>query len=265
MRLLKILAVSAAALSLATPAIAQGNKFDFDYRTNDERVQVFDDGKSTRIQFPAGTMVPTILAVEPKGEVLLQPTIEATYLVVPGIYSKIVMRWGNKREVTAIYGGGAATARQGNAAAFGAATLQASYGSVAKPMDAQIPVRTSPSAGEVLVPRVSAEVVVAVAAASVPTVPSLRLFTFKSTDKTVEGTFARWAEESKLGKKVVWRVTGGKPPLDALGEFEAKDAIEAMTRVASAFENTSNPFVVEEYDNVVLVVARINARLQSTK
>lgn len=90
----------------------------------------------------------------------------------------------------------------------------------------------------------------------------LRRFTFLASDKTVDGAFSRWAEESKLGKKVTWRVAR-KPPLDALGDFEAENAVVAMTMVAASFENSRNPFVVEEYDNVIVVVPRIAARLQA--
>jgi hypothetical protein len=270
MRIYKILSVTCTALSLSVPAWAQSAKYDFDYRTTDQRVQVFDDGRVTRIQLPEGTLDPTIVAIEPKGEVLLKLTKEHPHLVVEGIYSRLVMRWGNRREVQAVYGGTAANLqRTGTAAAFGNAPLQANYGSVAKPVDVVRAV-TAPATPEVPPSRMQAVATLTPTVAAVatpvapakPVGPQLKRFTFQATDKTVEGAFVRWADESKTGKKVAWRVAG-KPPLDALGDFEADDVVKAMTMVAAAFENSSNPFVIEEYDNVIVVVSKISARLQS--
>jgi hypothetical protein len=271
MRIHKILSVTCAALSLSVPAWAQSAKYDFDYRTTDQRVQVFDDGRVTRIQLPEGTLDPTIVAIEPKGEVLLKPSKEYPHLVVEGIYSRIVLRWGNRREVQAVYGGSASNMqRTGSAAAFGNVPPQANYGSVAKPVDVVRAV-AAPAAQEVPPSRMQQSVAAltpAVTLVTAPVVPAaapgpvLKRFSFQATDKTVEGAFTRWAAESKSGKKVAWRVAG-KPPLDALGDFEADDVVKAMTMVAAAFENSSNPFVIEEYDNVIVVVSKISARLQS--
>ncbi|MDO8768395.1 MAG: TrbG/VirB9 family P-type conjugative transfer protein [Burkholderiaceae bacterium] len=293
MQIHKILPVTCVLLALSVTAWAQNVRYDFDYRTTDQRVQVFDDGKVTRIQFPEGTPDPTIVAVEPKGEVLLKITKEAPHLIVNGIYSRLVMRWGNRREVQAVYNGVGADAgseRSGSAASFGTLEPQAKYGSVAKPVvvahsqvaqqttsrDNDVPGRTravvvempSAPATPVVVPEAVKVVAVASVQAIAPVAPvaaitsGLKRFTFQANDKTVEGAFTRWAEEAKLGKKVTWRVAR-KPPLDALGDFEAESAVVAMTMVAASFENSRNPFVVEEYDNVIVVVPRISARLQS--
>lgn len=282
MRLNKILPITCVLLALSVPSWAQNTKYDFDYRTTDQRVQVFDDGKVTRIQLPEGTPDPTIVAIEPKGEVLLKVSREAPHLVVPGIYSRIVMRWGNRREVQAVYNGASSptpyTERTGAGASFGSVTPEAKFGAIAKPVEVQL-AKAAPAMPAADVPRTRAAVaeqaaiVAAVAkvaatvlvAAPVVTpavhVPTLKRFAFHANDKTVDGAFSRWAEESKLGKKVTWRVAR-KPPLDALGDFEAENAVVAMTMVAASFENSRNPFVVEEYDNVIVVVPRIAARLQ---
>lgn len=281
MRLKKILPLTCVLLALSVPSWAQNTKYDFDYRTTDQRVQVFDDGKVTRIQLPEGTPDPTIVAIEPKGEVLLKVSKEAPHLVVPGIYSRIVMRWGNRREVQAVYNGASAptpyTERTGAGASFGSVTPEVKFGAIAKPVEVTL-AKVTPAAPVADVPRTRAVVaepaVVAVAAVAAPALgatpvaanavqgPTLKRFAFQASDKTVDGAFSRWAEESKLGKKVTWRVAR-KPPLDALGDFEAENAVVAMTMVAASFENSRNPFVVEEYDNVIVVVPRIAARLQA--
>ena len=283
MRLKKILPITCVLLALSVPSCAQNTKYDFDYRTTDQRVQVFDDGKVTRIQLPEGTPDPTIVAIEPKGEVLLKVSKEAPHFVVPGIYSRIVMRWGNRREVQAVYNGASSptpyTERTGAGASFGSVTPEAKFGAIAKPVEVQL-TKAAPAMPAADVPRTRAAVAeqaalvaaVAKVAATVLVaapvvspavhVPTLKRFAFHANDKTVDGAFSRWAEESKLGKKVTWRVAR-KPPLDALGDFEAENAVVAMTMVAASFENSRNPFVVEEYDNVIVVVPRIAARLQA--
>ena len=283
MRLRKILPLTCVLLVLAVPTWAQNTKYDFDYRTTDQRVQVFDDGKVTRIQLPEGTPDPTIVAIEPKGEVLLKVSKETPHFVVPGIYSRIVMRWGNRREVQAVYNGASAptpyTERTGAGASFGSVTPEAKFGAIAKPVEVTL-AKAAPAAPAADIPRTRAviaeQAVLAVAVAAIaapapvaapvaaPVVQGsmLKRFAFQASDRTVDGAFSRWAEESKLGKKVTWRAAR-KPPLDALGDFEAENAVVAMTMVAASFENSRNPFVVEEYDNVIVVVPRIAARLQA--
>jgi len=276
MRLKKILPVTCVLLALAVPSWAQNTKYDFDYRTTDQRVQVFDDGKVTRIQLPEGTPDPTIVAIEPKGEVLLKVSKEAPHLVVPGIYSRIVMRWGNRREVQAVYNGASAptpyTERTGAGASFGSVTPEAKFGAVAKPVVVTLAKATSPAPAVDLprtrgvvaeqAPIAAATPVVAPVATPAVQGPTLKRFAFQASDKTVDGAFSRWAEESKLGKKVIWRVAR-KLPLDALGDFEAENAVVAMSMVASSFDNSRNPIVVEEYDNAFVVVPRIAARLEA--
>jgi hypothetical protein len=98
--------------------------------------------------------------------------------------------------------------------------------------------------------------------ASPNTATGLRRYVLLPNDKTVEGAFVRWAAESKLGKQVVWRATR-KPPLDAYGEIEADSPVAAMTMVAASFENSRYPFVIEEYDNVIVVTPKLTARLNA--
>lgn len=221
----KILPTTCTLLALSVPAWAQNTQYDFDYRTTDQRVQVFDDGKVTRIQVPEGTQDPTIVAIEPKGEVLLKPTKESPYLVLNGIYSRLVMRWGNRREVQAVYGGGANSGlqkeRTGSAAAFGSVEAQAKFGSVAKPVEVVL-AKPATAAPEVVVARApvavpaAVEPVAAVAATTPQTKPAeikpallpqepvqpAKTWKIDVRDVTLSNTFTRWAEAS--GQKIRW-------------------------------------------------------------
>jgi Toxin co-regulated pilus biosynthesis protein Q len=255
MRLKTILPVTCVLLALAVPSWAQNTKYDFDYRTTDQRVQVFDDGKVTRIQLPEGTPDPTIVAIEPKGEVLLKVSKEAPHLVVPGIYSRIVMRWGNRREVQAVYNGASAptpyTERTGAGASFGSVTPEAKFGAIAKPVEVQLakavpamPVADAPrtravveqapaavavAAATVATP-VALPVVQVVAQASVETtLPAIAAKTWQVEikDVTLSNTFARWAESA--GQKVRWDAEKHvlvEAPDSLTGSFE--DAVVAV-------------------------------------
>jgi Toxin co-regulated pilus biosynthesis protein Q len=223
MRLKKILPVTCVLLALSVPSWAQNTKYDFDYRTTDQRVQVFDDGKVTRIQLPEGTPDPTIVAIEPKGEVLLKVSKEAPHLVVPGIYSRIVMRWGNRREVQAVYNGASAptpyTERTGAGASFGSVTPEAKFGAVAKPVEVTL-AKAAPAMPALDVPRSRAAVAeqapvasaIAVVAPIAPVAPAVvesttpaivaKTWQVDIKDVTLSNTFSRWAESA--GQKVRW-------------------------------------------------------------
>jgi hypothetical protein len=275
-RLSKIVLVTCMSLGVQVPVWAQV-QYDFAYKVTDERVQVFDDGRVTRIQIPEGTLVPTILATEPKGEVLLKVQRDTPYLVVDGLHSRLVMRWGNRREVVALYTGKHSTQRLGQSAAFGSVQPHAQFGSVGKPqavaLQDQVPALTTesvmPAISAVASPRNASQTPGAQSTSGSaestqikPMAPTLKRFALLETDKTIDGAFRRWAKEAGLNKAVVWRLPG-KLPLDVLGEFEAADAVSAMTKVAESFARSANPFVVEEYDNAIVLVSRITARLNA--
>ncbi len=126
-------ALSQASASTSTPP---ATTYDFAYRTTDDRVQVFDDGQQTYLQLPANSPLPVVTTTRPAGEVLLRFAPSGTYLVAPGLYSSVSLRWPNQREVTVRYAGAASLGtRAGAPAAFGAVTPQASFGAVARPQD----------------------------------------------------------------------------------------------------------------------------------
>ncbi len=259
MRIQKILPVTCVMLALSVPAWAQATRFDFDYKTTDQRVQVFDDGKVTRIQLPENTPDPTLLAVEPKGEVLLKYTRESPNLVVNGIYSRIVMRWGNRREIQAVYTGQTkqVNERAGNSVSFGTVAPEASYGAVAKPVPVALTVKSNTEQVALAdIPRVSAAMPAAEAAAQAvaavtsgqivvtPVVPAKvnvekpaiieatpsQTWQIDVKDVTLATTFNRWANAA--GQKVRWdadRHILVEAPDSLVGSFE-----DAVTRVLSS-------------------------------
>lgn len=125
-------ALAAIAL-LAAAGIAQAQRqYDFQYRVTDPQIQVFDDGRITRLQIPEGNLLPTVIAIEPRGEVLLQPKREAPYLVIEGVYARLALRWSGRPDVVAVYAGEAAQ-RQGAPVAFASVAPVHTYGAVAAP------------------------------------------------------------------------------------------------------------------------------------
>lgn len=126
-------------------------RYDFGYRISDDRIQIFDDGQHTRIVLPEGTLTPTVVAVQPSGEVLLMPSRDGTNLVFGGIYTRLVIRWSNGREVVANYQGeNQVQVRNGKPAAFGTVQPVAGYGTPPPPIyrapDAVQPVVSAPTA-----------------------------------------------------------------------------------------------------------------------
>lgn len=151
---MKITLPTLLALLLATAGIQTAHaqtRYDFGYRISDDRIQIFDDGQHTRIVLPEGTLTPTVVAVQPSGEVLLMPSRDGTNLVFGGIYTRLVIRWSNGREVIANYQGESQVqVRNGKPAAFGAVQPVNGYGTPPPPVyrapDAAQPVVPAPPA-----------------------------------------------------------------------------------------------------------------------
>lgn len=150
---MKITLPTLLALLLATAGIQTAHaqtRYDFGYRISDDRIQIFDDGQHTRIVLPEGTLTPTVVAVQPSGEVLLMPSRDGTNLVFGGIYTHLIIRWSNGREVVANYQGEhQVQVRNGKPAAFGAVQPVAGYGTPPPPVyrapDAVQPVVSAPT------------------------------------------------------------------------------------------------------------------------
>jgi hypothetical protein len=200
--ILTVFALLAAAM--AAPASAQ-SRSDFAYQTSDPRVLVFDDGKATRIQLPAGVMQPTVLGIKAQGEVLLPVQQQLPYLASEGVYQQLVLRWGNGQQVTVQYTGTyALDERKGSAVAYGAAAPQQTYAVAARPIQAgtlanmqaglqQVSMAVTPTRPAPYTPPVQP---------IQPVQPTAPLFDFRVSDGSMSGTVRRWAE--KEAYELVW-------------------------------------------------------------
>jgi hypothetical protein len=121
-------------LSLACGLSAQAQtRFDFEYRVTDSRINVFDDGKSTRLQLPEGLALPAVIARTPAGEQILTPRRDGVYLVIDGVHAQLALVWANNRQVQVQYTGAMTEARQGAAAAHTAMPTASEAGAVSAP------------------------------------------------------------------------------------------------------------------------------------
>lgn len=208
--LYKVLMVSAIAFAASTSvqsqvkevtaATANASQFDFAYRSSDNRVNVFDDGRDTRLQLPEGTLVPTVVVIQPKGEVVLKAHREDPYLVVPGIHQQIRLRWANSREVAVSYSGIAqVTQRLGQAASFGSSAPVASHGSAAKPAPVMAQSGTASSPAMATMERTSALGAFNAQAnnMSAPATAAASMsFSISRSDRTVREALVRWAKDA---------------------------------------------------------------------
>ncbi len=207
----KVVMVSAIALAASTSvhsqvrevtaATANAAQFDFGYRSSDNRVNVFDDGRDTRLQLPEGTLVPTVVVIQPKGEVVLKALREDPYLVVPGIHQQIRLRWANSREVAVSYTGIAqVTQRLGQAASFGSSAPVASHGSAAKPTPVTAQSSTAPVPSMATMERITAlgalNVQMNNVSAPTPAAAPMVSFSISRSDRTVREALVRWAKDA---------------------------------------------------------------------
>jgi hypothetical protein len=110
-------------------------------------VLVFDDGRDTRIQLPAGVIMPTIVGIQTQGEVLVPP--ESPVPLHPGArrVQRVVLRWGNGQQIQVQYLGRTALAeRNGPAVAYGAIAPAESYGAQPAPMLVSVAARSQAQA-----------------------------------------------------------------------------------------------------------------------
>jgi hypothetical protein len=87
-------------------------RYDFAYQSSDPRVLVFDDGRDTRIQLPAGVIMPTIVGIQTQGEVLVPPEVQSPYILARGVFQRVVLRWGNGQQIQVQYLGRTALAER---------------------------------------------------------------------------------------------------------------------------------------------------------
>lgn len=116
------------------PVLAAGEKqYDFRWRLSGDQavapLQVFDDGRRTWLQFAPGQAVPAIFRGGARGDQPLDYRRAGPYVVLDGVWPKLVLRGGGLRGVVER----AAGADVSGAAASGAAAPAAASASNTKP------------------------------------------------------------------------------------------------------------------------------------
>lgn len=190
-------------------------RYDFAYQSSDPRVLVFDDGRDTRIQLPAGVIMPTIVGIQTQGEVLVAPEVQSPYILARGVFQRVVLRWGNGQQIQVQYlGRTALPERNGPAVAYGAITPSESYGAQAAPMLVSVAARSQAQVVPVAYtqpntvpnPPQFTQPLTAQATARGPATGELTrettTFEFRPSDRTMSGTLRRWA--SAQGYELVW-------------------------------------------------------------
>ena len=216
----------------AQPTQTPLRQYDFQYQLTDDRVQVFDDGISTRIQIPEGMAVPTVLAVEPSGQRLLELQRKTPYLIAQGVFKQLVLRWPGRREAIVTYVG-SATGRNQQPASFGSIDPQTTFG---KP---QAPVLVATGGSDS-----GKSPVLAQGQAVMPPLPTAKAveaeipatgFTVMPDDKTLSKVLARWARAE--GMRLDWKPGFDIPLATDRAQPVAADlnaAIRSLTTAVSA-------------------------------
>ncbi len=205
--------VATAALSQAVTA---QTRFDFSYAVSDSRINVFDDGQTTRLQLPEGLVLPAVIARTPAGEQILTPRRDGVYLVVDGVHAQMALVWANNRQVQIQYMGAMTDLRQGRAAAHAALAPAQTTQAQAAPVQVATTAPASRQQALASAVQVAAQASVpslpvqAVAAASVPqtaaavaavaavaTEPAKPAPTFSVRQReSIRETLARWSQDA---------------------------------------------------------------------
>ena len=282
---MKITLPTLLALLFATAGIQTAHaqtRYDFGYRISDDRIQVFDDGQHTRVVLPEGTLTPTVVAVQPSGEVLLMPSRDGTNLVFGGIYTRLVIRWSNGREVVANYQGESQVqVRNGKPAAFGAVQPVNGYGTPPPPVyrapDAAQPVVPAPSAktaaDAIKPPPVESRVATHLSPSAKTTTTAAKaqgdreddeptassaiesaakpqpVWHIRNTDGTLSKALARWAASST--PPISWEAEKDFPATNAVYQGTYLEVVE---QVMSDTARSQYPLHACVYQNVVRVL-----------
>jgi len=213
-----------ASRDVTTPllAVASVGQYHFGWKLSGNRavapLQMFDDGRRTWLQFPAGQPVPAIFARLPGGDQLLMPTVgQAGLLMLDGVWPQLVMRGGSLQSVAlrlpvvedAAAGADRPLHGGAEAPATGAGSVTSLSATGGNPMPAQRDalVSTMPLASSAAPPVASSTVVsapsntiaaqssVAVAAPlNDPPIPSAAsAFQVSPADGTLRAALSRWA------------------------------------------------------------------------
>lgn len=127
-----------ATLAIASAAAAQN--FDFGYRVSDTQVNVFDDGKNTRVQLPQGMPYPVIVSMQAGQQQLVTPMLDGMNLVVPGLHAHLRLAWANNKSVDAHYSGALTQQRLGQGVSHGAVAPMQAVSAMSAPMPSQGPI-----------------------------------------------------------------------------------------------------------------------------
>jgi hypothetical protein len=266
MRIKHIIATTALAFGLAVPAWAQAQSvaepgqtlatsastYDFAYRATDNRVNVFDDGKITRIQLPEGTLLPTLVAIQPKGEVLLHPKREGTYLVVEGIHQQLRLRWANAKDISVVYTGQVAlNQRIGQAAAFGATTPSVQFGAAAKPVNVHIPPVVMKQDEQAPITKLES-----ISSSAMTTVKKTSFVL--NTDQPIHEALGDWAKQS--GWHLVWQPDVSWRTLRE-ASYTHLELVAAVDAVVSTLRSEGKPVALRVSDgNKVLEIISTEVR-----
>jgi hypothetical protein len=211
------------ATSAMSQAVTAQTRFDFSYAISDSRINVFDDGQTTRLQLPEGLVLPAVIARTPSGEQILTPRRDGVDLVVDGVHAQLALVWANNRQVKIQYTGSISETRQGRAAAHAALPPTQTSQALAAPIHVPTALPAArekalstavDEAAQGSAPRLQVQVqpvaafmvpdpgdksvaVVTTAAEQAPVKPTVTATTFSVRQRdTIRETLARWAKDA---------------------------------------------------------------------
>jgi hypothetical protein len=226
------------------PAPAASAFYNFDWRLSGNRavapLQVFDDGRRTWLQFPAGQAVPAIFARTQSGDQLLSYAQEGAYLVLGGVWPVLRMRGGHLQSVAE---------RMPDSMAAGEGSAAAGLPSVAVGMAAADNMPAAPA--EYLTAAASGNAAGAVATGSDALPASMPSYEVSPADINIRQALARWAGLAGwLFEPEHWSVDVDIP-LAGSASFDA-DFKSAVQRLVAATEMGDRPLQPCFYSNKVL-------------
>lgn len=246
-------------------------QFDFAYEATDPQVLAFDDGRSTRLQLPAGAVLPTVIGEKTSGDVLVALQRQGPYLVIPDVFYRIRLLWGNGYEVQIQYKGQSQHAqkdvRAGPAVAFSGAAPKAVFGSAERPMSEAAVRQVVATAQTALVPppseRTRRPEPAQVDAVEWPERPATG-FDFRVEDKTIGGAVARWADQT--GYDLVWDLPAEMDPeINAAGRLKANTIKDAIAQLQRGLYRKGYPCNVVVYSNRVIKFSPVAASPSSER
>ncbi|MGB6006829.1 TcpQ domain-containing protein [Castellaniella sp.] len=186
-------------------------RYHFDWRLSGDAdlapLQVFDDGRDTWLQYPAGQTAPALFERSAAGDRLLRARREGDYLVLRGVPDHLLMRGGLLQAEARRVAGGASGGATDDAGAGSSGPETEPAGvprpGPALPMDTVgvpgIPVPAAPSAQAAVVPvaarpeSAGTPAVTARQLSAKPAVPVSHAFEVTPADGNVRRALARWA------------------------------------------------------------------------